>query len=453
MRSTLLTLLVLALCAGAAYGTFVGVRRLDRPASSAAAAATPGVITRATAAPAAIPSTTNAPAPDPSAVSHALTTALSDAALGPHVLADVVDATTGSALYARSPATAAAPASTAKLLTAVALLAVHAGTDRIATRVVAGATPGAVVLVGGGDPTLTAATGTTPGAYPDAARISDLAAQLHRAGGTITHVVVDDGLFTGPARSPAWAAEDIPSDYAAPITAAMIDGGRDAPSDTIRSVTPELAAGRALAAALGLSPAAVSLGSAPSGANVLATVQSAPMSELVEQMLQQSDNVIAECLARQVAVATHAPPSFVGAAAAIRSVLRGLGVDPGSGMVDGSGLAAGDRVPTAALAGVLHLVATAARPALRDVVTALPVAGWSGTLATRYQTAATGGIAAGVVRAKTGTLTGVSSLAGFVRDRQGRLLVFAFIADRAPATPPSETALDEAAAALAGCCG
>ena len=198
-------------------------------------------------------------------------------------------------------------------------------------------------------------------------------------------------------------------------------------------------------------------GTAPAAAKVLATVASAPLSDLVGQMLQTSDNVIAEVLARQVAVATAKPASFIGAAAAIRAALVPLGVDPGAGMRDGSGLAADDRVSAAALAGVLRLVVGAKHPALHAIVTGLPVAGWSGTLANRYLPGSSGSRGAGVIRAKTGTLTAVSSLAGIVHDTDGRLLTFAFalLADRVAAgvdaTRAAEAALDRIAAALAGC--
>jgi D-alanyl-D-alanine carboxypeptidase/D-alanyl-D-alanine-endopeptidase (penicillin-binding protein 4) len=84
------------------------------------------------------------------------------------------------------------------------------------------------------------------------------------------------------------------------------------------------------------------------------------------------------------------------------------------------------------------------------VLTELPVAGWSGTLAQRYQASAAHG-AIGVVRAKTGTLTGVSSLAGVIHDRTGALLGFAVIADRTSSTPDAEAALDAAVARLAAC--
>ncbi|WP_055693778.1 D-alanyl-D-alanine carboxypeptidase, partial [Streptomyces prasinopilosus] len=59
--------------------------------------------------------------------------------------------------------------------------------------------------------------------------------------------------------------------------------------------------------------------------------------------------------------------------------------------------------------------------------------------------------AAGVVRAKTGTLTGVNALAGTVVDREGRLLVFAFLATGTTDQTTAQTALDKAATALAAC--
>ncbi|MGH8862927.1 MAG: D-alanyl-D-alanine carboxypeptidase/D-alanyl-D-alanine endopeptidase, partial [Jatrophihabitantaceae bacterium] len=169
--------------------------------------------------------------------------------------------------------------------------------------------------------------------------------------------------------------------------------------------------------------------------------------------LQNSDNVIADILARQVAVAEHRAASFTGAVTAIRTVLARLGVQVGAGMKDGSGLASSDRVSPAALVGVLRLVAGAGPPAaaqLHLIASTLPVAGWSGTLADRYTQ---GGqrFAAGRLRAKTGTLSTVSSLAGLVHDRSGRLLVFSFDADRAIGTDAADAALDTLATALSRC--
>lgn len=444
----LLLIIVLAVAAVAAgfAGSYFVRQRIDKPAATTPPP-TPAALRGATSpAPAESP-VPAAPVPAPAAVAQALSGVAGAPGLGSRLLAEVVDVQTGAVLYDRGAATPTAPASTAKLLTAAAILAVRAPTARIATRVVQG-TGGAIVLVGGGDPTLTAAPAGKDGPYRDAARLSDLAAQLRSGHVQPTKIVVDDSLYSGPAVSPAWAPEDVPSDYASAITAVMTDGGRADPADAVRSSTPDLAAAHELAKALGSPQLPVSTGVAPVRARPLATVSSAPFATLVEEMLQASDNVIAESLARQVAVAENRPASFTGGAEAVRAVLTRLGVDPGAGLVDGSGLAARDRVSAAALAGVMRLVAGSAQPGLHAVVSGLPVAGWSGTLADRFVKGSQRQ-AAGVVRAKTGTLTGVSTLAGTVHDHSGRLLAFALMADRTQATLDAETALDAIATRLA----
>jgi D-alanyl-D-alanine carboxypeptidase/D-alanyl-D-alanine-endopeptidase (penicillin-binding protein 4) len=444
--------LIVVIAAAAVVGGYAGTREIRRhvdaePATTAPS--TPAAYRGLQSAPPSARAVAPAALPVPAALGRALSSVVSAPGLGTRLRARVVDVATGAVLYDRGGTAPAAPASTAKLLTAAAILAVRAPTYRIATHVVVGA-GGSVVLVGSGDPTLTGAATGKPARYAQAARITDLAAQLRRANIRATRIVVDDSLFTGPSISPAWAPEDVPSDFASAITAAMSDGGRAAPTDGTRSSRPDLAAGAELAAALGQPNLPIGHGTAPAGARVVATVSSAPLSTLVEQMLQESDNVIAECLARQVALAEHRPASFAGAAAAVRAVLTRLGVDPGAGLVDGSGLAAGDRVSAAALAGVMRLVAGGARTGLRALLAGLPVAAWSGTLADRFVTGSARA-AAGLVRAKTGTLTGVSTLAGTVHDRSGRLLAFALLADRTGSTPAAETALDAVAARLAAC--
>jgi D-alanyl-D-alanine carboxypeptidase/D-alanyl-D-alanine-endopeptidase (penicillin-binding protein 4) len=390
-----------------------------------------------------------APIPRPDLVASALVNVVQSPQLGRQLLAKVVDVSSGRLLYSLDATGTSAPASTAKLLTAAALLAVKKVTDRIATTVVAGA-GGRVVLVGGGDPTLSGAQPGTPQLYPGAARLSDLAEQLRAANVPIRGIVVDDSLFSGPAISPAWAPEDVPSFYASAITPVLADGGKAHPADYGRSATPDLDAGHELAALLDRPGLPVSHGVAPAGAQQLARVESAPIGTLVEQMLQESDNVIAECMARQVALAEHQPASFLGAAHAVRMVLQRLGTDPGGGMVDGSGLAAKDRLSPAGLVGVLRLAAGSTRPTLHSELAAMPIAGWSGTLADRYLSGASR-VGAGVIRAKTGTLTGVSTLAGVVHDKSGRLLAFAFLTNGVPSTYDADRALDTLAATLAAC--
>lgn len=447
---TVLITLVLAAAAGA--GAYAAVH--DHRQAAAAPAITGEALsgpTWAAAAPSPAPSAAAGAAPNPAAIGSAVRTALADPALGGPLLVDIADAASGTSMLSRTATAAGAPASTAKLLTAAAVLLTRGPQYRIGTqlRVV----DSTAYLVGGGDPTLSAAAAGQASAYPDAARLANLAKAADGHG--IRRVVVDDSAFTGPAVSPRWAADDVPSPYTSAITAVMTDGGRAAPDDTDRSATPDLAAGHELAALLGAPGATVARGTAPASAPLLAQVSSAPVTELITQMLQASDNVIAECLARQVAIATHTDPSFTGGAHAIRTVLTQAGVDPGAGLTDGSGLAASDRISPAALVAVLRLITGPAHPVLHAVVSALPVAGWSGTLADRYLTGSGSTAGAGVVRAKTGTLTGVATLAGVLRDADGRLLVFALMAEHVapgdPATAAADAALDRIAAVLARC--
>lgn len=119
----------------------------------------------------------------------------------------------------------------------------------------------------------------------------------------------------------------------------------------------------------------------------------------------------------------------------------------GARLADGSGLDREGRVTATLLTTLLARAADPDRPELRPVLTGLPVAGFSGTLSTRYEDAPG---ATGLVRAKTGTLNRVNSLAGTVVDPQGRLLAFAFLASGSTSPAAAESALDALAAALAG---
>jgi D-alanyl-D-alanine carboxypeptidase/D-alanyl-D-alanine-endopeptidase (penicillin-binding protein 4) len=121
--------------------------------------------------------------------------------------------------------------------------------------------------------------------------------------------------------------------------------------------------------------------------------------------------------------------------------------------VDASGLSELDRITPRSLIALLRAVVGGKYPGLGSVVTAMPVAAWDGTLATRFEVGrSTSG--AGRVRAKTGTIAKVVTLAGIVRDASGRVLLFAFMARGVPDLDAGEMSMDAAAAALARCgCG
>jgi serine-type D-Ala-D-Ala carboxypeptidase/endopeptidase (penicillin-binding protein 4) len=422
----------------------------------------------------------NAPMPSPQGVRAALEPLIAASGIR-RVNVSVLDVATGQSLYDRGGQAMTVPASTTKLATAVAVLATRGPAYRIPTRVVAGQAPGEVVLVGGGDPTL--AVGDT-GSYSGAARLDRLADQVRRALGAqpVTKVTVDVSLFSGPRYEPGWDPDTPSEGFGAAITALMTDGARADPKQAVgqaqRVPEPDLSAGRSFAKLLGVPAGAVARGTAPAAAgspaapSVMATasaapagpgpagtpgaelgrVESPPMLRLVEFMIGESDNVVAELLARQVSLARGQPASFVGAASAVDAVLAELTLDANqSALADGSGLSRNNRITPALLARILALSADPARPELHSVAAGLPVAAWSGTLRDRYGTGQGGASAAGVVRAKTGTLSGVHSLAGMVTTADGRLLAFAIMADDVPVTLDARPRIDRMAAALAAC--
>jgi D-alanyl-D-alanine carboxypeptidase/D-alanyl-D-alanine-endopeptidase (penicillin-binding protein 4) len=393
----------------------------------------------------------DAPVPDPDVLAAVLTPLLSAPALGSGQSAQVVDVATGEVLFDEDAEDPSTPASTAKLLTGVAALTTLGPTDTLTTTVVAGSSPGEVVLVGGGDPTLSTTTPATD--YPGAATVAELAGEVQQAlaGQPVTRVVVDNSLFTGPQTAPGWGPGDAPSTYAAPVTAAAVDGARVEPGENQRSGSPSTDAGRALAAALGAPQAAVSLGKAPAGARTLGSVESAPIVRLVEQALTASDNLLAESLGRHVAIARGLPASFDGAADGISATLADAGLDTtGLVLFDASGLSQDDRLPASLLVDVVRGAADGSIADADGLLTGLPVAGFDGTLAERA--VEQGDAAPGSVRAKTGTLLGVNALAGTVLTVDGRLLAFAVVADGATGSvATSEAALDVVADSLAGC--
>ncbi len=410
--------------------------------------------------PALRPATVDGLQPTPGGVSAVLDPLVAAGGLGT-LSGQVVDPATGAVLWQRNPTTTLVPGSTAKLLTAAAALLALDHQARWRTTVLAGAEPGTVVLVGGGDPTLSAAGSGTATGYPGAARLDDLVSQVQAqsqaaAQGPIRRVLVDVQRYVGEALAPGWLPADVAGGYIAPIVPVMLDGARAEPTQDVspRAAKPATAAAAELARRLGADPDTVAVGSAPPGAAVLGEVSSAPVHDLVATTLRQSDNVLAEALAREVAHATGAQPSFSGASQAVLTVLRNHGFDVShTTLADGSGLSTNDAVPAALLT---ELLSAAAAPdesqqrtdALRPLLVGLPVAGGDGTLAERYQSTASSG--RGWVRAKTGTLTGVNSLAGTVLGADGRVLVFALLSN-GPNPVSVRPRLDTLAAGLRSC--
>jgi D-alanyl-D-alanine carboxypeptidase/D-alanyl-D-alanine-endopeptidase (penicillin-binding protein 4) len=349
-----------------------------------------------------------------------------------------------------------------KLLTTTSALETL-GPDRWFTTKTVLASKGQIVLVGGGDPLLTVKRQTDPLDFPRRATLQDLAASTARAlraqGVRSVSLGYDATLFSGPAINPKWLPTYITEGIAARTSALWVDEGRAVRGNAKRVTSPPLAAATAFATQLraaGIKVTAVKAMEAPPAATNLAQVRSAPLGDIVEYVNLHSDNDGAEVLLRQVGLATKNGGSYAGGLKGVRATLTSLGLDLSKARLeDGSGLSRTDQVPLDLLAGVLRVAASASRPELKHLLTGLPVAAFTGSLGNRFSSPGTAA-GTGMVRAKTGTLTSVHSLAGLVRDRTGTLLVFVVATDSAPPSKAlaARAALDRAAAALAGCgCG
>ena len=398
---------------------------------------------------------------DPVAVRRALAKLVASKKLGRHVAVAVDQLSDGTSVYEHG-AGPVTPASTMKMVTTLAALETLGPSHRFRTTVVAGANSRQVVLVGGGDPLLGRAP-VSDDVYPDRADVETLAEatakSLQRLGRDSIRVRYDDSLFTGPAASRDWSPSYIPDNVVSPISALWVDAGRDRTGIASRSDDPAAAAAQVFADALAEEKIEV-LGKpkpavAAADATELAVVQGAPLEQIVQLTLEVSNNEAAEVLFRHVAIAEGQPASFSGGSAAVTAVLDRLGVDTsGQRILDGSGLSRADRLAPDTLLSVIGLAASDDNPELRSVVVDIPVAGFTGSLAYRFETGDDDGL--GRVRAKTGTLTGVQGLAGVVTDLDGTELSFVAIADRVKVsnTLTAQALLDEIAAALAGCsCG
>jgi serine-type D-Ala-D-Ala carboxypeptidase/endopeptidase (penicillin-binding protein 4) len=387
--------------------------------------------------------------------------AVIDGALPAGSKAVVVDGSTGTVLYNQDGSTESTPDSTTKILTATAALAALGADTRFTTK---------VVLVGGGDPDL--AVHSYPASdYPQPATLADLAAQTAKAlkssGLTTVQLSYDTSLYSGPLYAPGWSMSDVTTGNVTPIVSLEVDQGRltangqpedddDATNYSARTTNP---AGMAVTAFAGLlssdgitvsgTPSQVT---APAGATTIAAVRSPTVAQLIQQMLTESNNVIAENLGRHVAIATGRSATFAGAAAGVEATVRRVGVTAGVHLFDTSGLSPNDDVAPMALVEAIE--AAARTGSLRPVLTGLPIAGFDGTLSTGDSIfGAISGAARGVVRAKTGNLDTSATLAGLVVDSDGHLLIFALMTAGYPGADLQVAAngIDATAEALASC--
>ncbi|MFK5688651.1 D-alanyl-D-alanine carboxypeptidase/D-alanyl-D-alanine-endopeptidase [Ornithinimicrobium sp. LYQ92] len=425
----------------------------------------------------------------------ALTTRIADE-LGSRWLGDedrraitVRDALTGQSLADRGATRLVTPASTTKLLSAAAIVTALDGETTFTTRVVAGAEPGEVVVVAGGDMLLADGQGN-PEAVAGRAGIADLAAQTAEALAEGSGPGADDAAATSPAPGAANTPEEpisvsldlshvagpdvletwTPSWVSEGYTGRIVQLGRsgdralpfdpspDEPEQQVARVFREALAEEGVEVVDADDPRAEAAEvQAPEDAVQLATVESAAARDVLALALATSDNAMVEQLARQAAVADGEEPDQESVMAWIVSTMEeDYGLDmTGAEIADASGLSDGTRLSVGMIADTMVAGADGSHPALQEVLAAggLPIAGYTGTLASRFHLEVHEP-AIGNARAKTGSLPGVTSLAGTVVTEDGRLLVYAITADAIEdggATLEARSVLDEIVAELARC--
>lgn len=447
---------------GGVYGAGVA---LGEPGGAAPVAATAAALSAAApgqSQPTATPTPTRVVPTKVPAAAPSRTCSIASAAKDPRLLkfqGYVVDAKTGQVLFDRGGSTPNRTASVLKVLTSAAALHVLGPGYRLTTKVVEGAKPGQVVLVGGGDVTLSRTPVGSTTAYRGAPHLATLAARVKKAwakahpGVAITSVVLDSSYFGGPTWQASWDHPERTEGYMPKITALMVDGDRANPYAPVspRSTDPVQRAGTAFAKLLGAS-VTTSRGTAPVGATQLASVKSQPVSTLIKQALIVSDNTLAETLGRVTAIKSGAGNTFAAEQQGTVGALAYYGLSTkGIVVKDGSGLSPDNAVPpdylTALFIKILHR-----DHSLGVIYDGLPISGRTGSLSysDRFQGAASR--ADGAVHAKTGWIDSGYTLAGIIYAKDGTRLTFAFYA-LGPVTESTKYALDGITADAWACGG
>ncbi len=349
----------------------------------------------------------------------------------------------GEDLFAKDPDEALTPASLQKLATAHAALSAL-GPDHTYRTVAIAASPavggvlgGDLYLVGGGDPLLAteayAALLAAEGAEPTP--LDDLAADLVAAGLTRIEggVVAVANRYDDAAAVSSWPDEWVQAGASGTLNPVALNQGYQTPEGITGRVgllpEPEPALRTAALFDDMLEARAVRIPERPgvaapeedfSGYEELGSIDSAPLSSYLRFMIAESDNTTAEMLLKEVGLAWSGAGTTLDGALA---TLELLAADAGRPVLvfppaDGSGLSPENELTCRQVTDVLEIGGPDGL-----LASYLPVAGESGTLRDRFADST----AAGAVRAKTGSLPGVFSLAGFATGSDGRPITFAAI--------------------------
>ncbi|MCY3926518.1 MAG: D-alanyl-D-alanine carboxypeptidase [bacterium] len=346
----------------------------------------------------------------------------------------------GETVFSRNPEAMLIPASLQKLLLAEAALEILGAGYTFRTVALAETAPaggvldGDLYLVGGGDPLLSTPDFAAMLADHDSAGtpLADLAADLTGTGltGMTGGVVAVADRYDTLVDVPTWPARFATQSVAGSLSAVSVNQGWRAPPGLITTwglpphPAPALRAAEifddlleARSVRIPLVPRVADAGGDYSNHVVLATLESAPLAANLHWLLAESDNTLAEMLLKEIGLVAGGTGTSAAGALAVHEALApriaGLAVP-----ADGSGLSPSNRLSCSQVIDVLELGGPNGH-----VGTNLGVAGRTGTMENRYRNSP----AKDFVQAKTGSLAGVASLAGFARAASGDVLSFAVI--------------------------
>jgi D-alanyl-D-alanine carboxypeptidase/D-alanyl-D-alanine-endopeptidase (penicillin-binding protein 4) len=363
---------------------------------------------------------------------------------GPNSGGEVYDLSTGKTLFALRAGVMRPPASVEKLYTTVALLRDLGPNAAFQTTLLGaghlgrgGVWHGDLYLKGGGDPTFGDDRFNLVWNHGYGPSSTQLVGQLRTRGITrVTgHVIADESLFDSARGGPSTNyAPDI-GDYGGQLSALTYDhGSTNGPGTVGGKLSPAVFAVKELVLTMRAqhirAKAAPATGVTPAGAQQLAAVTSPPVSTLIGLMDVSSDDLFADLLTKQLGVRFGGGAGTISAGAnVIAAAVATYGLHPA--VIDGSGLSRDDSSAPAHVVGLLRRIWRT--PIGNELSSALPVVGVSGTVAgVGVHTPAQGRCIA-----KTGTLAGVTNLAGYCTNRTRHVLAFALFVDG----PPNSSAM------------
>ena len=380
-------------------------------------------------------------APAPSAAAPARSSQGAESALGPKLAAAirpaggssgayVVNAETGRVVFRWRHNRARILASNTKLFTTAAALARFGPAARLATEVKGdgnldpdGTYRGNLYLVGGGDPTF-GSRGFGRRAYRGGAAVEDLAAKLADAGiqRVTGRVLGDESRFDLLRGGPDSGFRT--SLYVGPLSALSYNRGLATEGGHGFQSRPAAFAAARLDGALERRRIAVSgaprAGRTPQGARIMALVGSPTMAKLAALTNKPSDNFLAETLLKDLAMQAGGKGTTAGGARLAAGFAARLG--SGARLVDGSGLARGNRASPYRVAR--FLIELRRREAeFPAFLNSLSIAGRDGTLRPRMRS----GPAHRRCRGKTGTIAGVSAVSGYCSARSGQTYAYSIL--------------------------